>query len=149
MSIAFTINVDERGLLFRNGRLIEWLGPGRHHRSALFGCLELRRQRADTVVSPCNSDLARVAPGEAAQEVLFVAEQRMGLVLQDGIPSQVLAPGRYLVWRVKSSLEVRLLYASGVCPGGLEPLQALPNERAFRYQDGLLTDIVHPASPSH
>jgi len=147
MFVSFSVRPDERGLLYRNGHLAEWLEPGRYRRWILCASLELRRHDPATLISAFSPDLARVAPGSATEEVLAVAPDRLGLMLRPGAPDRVLQPGRYLVWRVPGRLELRLVAPDALPPGAiLSPaqLRTLPFERACIYQDGLLVDIVRP-----
>jgi hypothetical protein len=156
MFIAFNIGENERGLLIKNGHIVEWLEPGQYHRFALFSRLELQRHDADVLISPYTPELARVVPQSANQEILFVAQGKLGLVIRNGIPDQFIYPGRYFIWRVKSKLEVRLIseeyclnYASDILLDTKPPLQfkhlhVLPFERSFTYLDGFLVDIARP-----
>jgi len=155
---SFKIPENERGLLLRNGHVIEWLEPGDHRRFSLFSRLELQPQSLQEAISPHTWEWARVVPDRASQEVLFVPSKQLGLVLRDGVPDRLIKPGRYFIWKCHARLEVRLI-AEGACPSrsaepnddGMPAIRgpqglSLPFERAFLYSDGILVDVVRPGN---
>lgn len=150
---SFFISDDERGLLSKDGRLIEWLEPGRHRRMAPFQRLELRLLDAKLALSEYTPELGRVTPTEAATE-LFVAEGQLALITRDGIPKQVLQPGRYLLWQMKAKVEATLVSTENLrsdvperfwnlTPSAqLMVVLVLPFERALLYVDGVLREVL-------
>ncbi len=153
MYTSFSISDDERGLLLKNGCLAEWLEPGRHHRFAPFERLELRLLDAKLAVSEYTPEMARVAPKAVARE-LFVSDSQLALVTRDGIPKQVLQPGRYLLWQMKTKVEATLVSTEGLrsevperfwnlMPSSqLLMVLVLPFERVLLYVDGVLREVL-------
>ena len=99
-----TILPTERGVLWRSGQPVLWLSPGRHF--AWSGTLT----RLDVTggVVPWSQELERIVPDDAAERIDVPMEHR-GLLSIDGLPTACLAPGRWLVWKLRCRPEVQVV----------------------------------------
>jgi hypothetical protein len=149
----FDVNDSERGLLYRNGRLVRWLDPGRHRVFMGLASLELKTQSRDTLHTPFAPELKAVAPPGAVEEA-FVPEACLGLLRADGVPKAVLLPGRHLLWQLASKVTLEVVSLEPLCPEipegflGLVPathaqaVLVLPFERALVFVDGVLREVM-------
>ena len=149
----FDVNDQERGLLYRNGRLTRWLEPGRHRIFKGLSNLELKTLHRDTLHNPFSPELKVVAPLDAVVEA-FVSEANLGLLRADGVPRAVLQPGRHLLWQLASKVTLDVVSLEPLCPDipegfwGLVPstqvqsVLVLPFERALIYVDGVLREVM-------
>ena len=140
---------ESRGLLYRNGRLDEWLEPGKHVRWAWFDELRVELLDLNTPTAKFRPELAKVAPGTAWNELLVQAHE-VAVVSVDGIPQAYLRPGRYMLWQVRGEVsaevyaldELRPSIPEGVwsrLPHDLvQTVTVLPYERVLVYEDGRL-----------
>jgi hypothetical protein len=150
---TFLVTDEERGLLFLDGHLVEWLEPGRHTRYTFFQRLSLSRLDANLLVSHHGPEMAQVTPKDAGKE-LFVAVGQLALVTRDGIPKLVLQPGRYVLWQMKAKVEAQLvstetlrseipeIFWSLTAASDLQTVLVLPFERALLYVDGTLREVL-------
>lgn len=149
----YVIPDQERGLLVRNGRLVQWLEPGRHRVFQGLSTLELRRFNRDTFQTLFSPELKAVAPDGAAVEA-FVPEAHVGLLRADGVPKAVLQPGRYLLWQLAAKVTLEVVDLAPLRPGvpegfwalvppvQLQTVLVLPFERALIHADGLLSEVL-------
>lgn len=145
------IIVDEnrRGLLYRNGRLVEWLEPGKYVRWGWFSQLRVEWLDLDTPVSNFRPELARVAPGAAWTE-LSVASDEIAIVFVDQLAQAFLRPNRYVLWQARADVYAETYSLRELRPTIPESLWRLlpadlveivtvpPYERALVYEDGRL-----------
>jgi regulator of protease activity HflC (stomatin/prohibitin superfamily) len=132
-----TITDTQRGLRYRSGRLVGFLGPGKH---TLFWPTEGDRDQVFGIASgftPWSPELARVVPaGEA--ELLEVGFGELATLRVDGIPTTVLKPGRWLLWQVRNQVEAEVYDTTALRTSIPEELWSLvPGEL-------LQTVVVHP-----
>jgi regulator of protease activity HflC (stomatin/prohibitin superfamily) len=120
--LNITIKHRERGLLFKDGRLVEFLMPGRYLRFGAATRFELRRLALGPVVLPIDGfgpEFEALVPSSEA-EFLLVPDNMAAAINLDDRPVSVVGPGRYLVWKGLGGVETDLF--------DLEPLaSALPN----------------------
>ena len=91
------IRENERGLLYRDGRLVRWLGPGRHRLLRPLARHEVETIDLDEVVRGWTPEVAAVAPADQHQ-VLELAEHEVAIVSRDETPVRVLEAGRHILW---------------------------------------------------
>lgn len=150
-----TLADEQRALRRRNGRIVRWLEPGRH-------VLWFPRPgTADELVdvsrgySPFAPELAAVLP-EGTATVLDVPFRHLAILRIDGIPTQALLPGRYLLWQVRRRVEAEVFDLAPLntsipealwplVPAHLmQPVVVLPYERVVPYVDGHQLDVLGP-----
>jgi regulator of protease activity HflC (stomatin/prohibitin superfamily) len=151
----------ERALLFREGDLVQILGPGKHR---LWN--PLRRLRADVLSARepwiRHPDLDLAVKGhhlEGLAQVMELSEHERALVWIDGRFDCVLAPGRYALWtgfrdiRIerldarKHRLEHADLAAILATSSGAERLESLlvpQGAMGLVYANGALTETLPP-----
>ena len=156
-----TIYEGQRGLRYRDGRLTDVLGPGRHSDWAWRGTLEIRAIDVRQIVMDATPELERVLPTEA--DVLEVAEDQLALISRDSRPLRVLEAGRYVIWRREGDVEIELVTLAPLrtaIPVAYWPLAGTrlvnevlvrPYERVLVYADGVLVEVLgagrHGLSP--
>lgn len=103
------INENQRGFLFRNGRYIRLLAPGRHY---VYGgrVIELSDLEQAIMCSRCALDilLADKAVSECAT-VVEVGDEELALHYVNGKFSSVLRHGRYAFWSIVDKHEFKLV----------------------------------------
>ena len=143
-----------RGLLYRNGRLVEWLEPGKSIRWAWFDALRVELLDLQTPTSVFRPEVARVAPGASWNELLVQAHE-IAIVSVDGLPQACLRPGRYMLWQERADVVAdiyRLDELRPEIPEALWPLLptdlvqvvvAAPYEQLLVYEDGRLAAQIN------
>ena len=104
MLTFITIHPHQRGVIIDGQRPARWLEPGRH---ALWAWRTVERLDLTAGFAPFSPELAAAVPEQAADEVEVPLAHR-GLLRVDGLPSAVLPPGRYLLWKVRVSTQLTL-----------------------------------------
>ena len=143
------IRDTERGLLYRNGRLDEWLEPGKHVRWTWTDTLELETLDLTTPTSKFRPELARVAPGAMWTELMIDAHE-IAVVSINGLPTALLRSGHYMLWQCRAEVTAELYSLRELRPAIPESLWHLlgpaqitvvtvaPYERLLVYEDGRL-----------
>ncbi len=138
-----------RGLLYRNGRLDEWLEPGKHVRLAWLDQLRVELLDLAQPVSTFRPELARVAPGALWTELVVNADE-VAVIKVDGRPTAFLRPERYMLWQIRADVTADVYGLRELRPSIPEDAWALlPNdlvtvvtvtryERLLVYEDGRL-----------
>ncbi|MEM1347460.1 MAG: SPFH domain-containing protein [Myxococcota bacterium] len=93
----------ERGLLFRDGRLVRWLGPGRSSFWAWRAKFRVQRVDVTTGWIASTPELEAIVP-EGAAEVVIVKANQVAFVTIDGTPTAFLEAGRYLLWQLRAEV---------------------------------------------
>ena len=95
-TITKIIEEHQRGLLYRDGRLIKWLEPGRHRYWA-WGA-EWRIELIDIAqgFSLSTPELRAILPDEAGYEVVL-EEHEIAILSVDNKPVRLLETGRYIL----------------------------------------------------
>ena len=106
-SLEVMIQEHQRGLVYRDGRLVEWLEPGRHRRRAWRAELSARVIDLNEAYTASTPELRAIVPASAAHEVTVKANQRAILTV-DGRPAHFLEPGRYLLWQPRAEVRAWL-----------------------------------------
>jgi regulator of protease activity HflC (stomatin/prohibitin superfamily) len=153
--LRITIDHSERGLLFKDGRLVEFLVPGRYLRFGAAGRFAVRRLSLGSPSSlileldELGPEVEAIVPASEAELVLVPDEMAVAITLDDR-PLAVRGPGRYLVWKARGPIETSLFDLAGlvsqlpdrfwpVTPEGLlKVVLVRPWERVLVYADGVL-----------
>jgi regulator of protease activity HflC (stomatin/prohibitin superfamily) len=149
--INVIINDGQRGLLVRDGRLIEVLPPGRHRRWTLFARQLVEFLDVRSGVTELGPALERVLPAEAT--ALEVRTDEAALVTRDGVPVRVLTAGHWALWPSEGRLDVTkvdlgpLRVAMGpefwpLAAALVQDVVVRPFERVLVYVDGALVDVL-------
>lgn len=120
------INENERGLLFRNGRYVKLLGPGKYH---LFGGSQIETMPLDGMLSPCQCSLDTLLsdPGIASQVCTAeVTDQQLALHFTDEKFSEALGPGKYAFWTVQQQHRFQYVDTSTPDVGSEVPAYIFP-----------------------
>lgn len=96
----FVIRENERALVWRDGKVLEWLEPGRHLRLGWGRALSLEVFSLDAGWVAWTPEREAMFPAEAVT-ALEVPVGHCAIVERNGIPLQALEPGRYLVWTLR------------------------------------------------
>lgn len=147
------IEDHERGVLLADGRPIEWLEPGRHRRIEWLRALAVRRLDLDLGYAEHTPELEAIVPASAA-EVLDVPVGHVAVLEIDGQPKARLAPGRYLVWKLRREvvahvydlrptvIEVPQHHLGWLPPAPARAVRVKPWMAALVYVDGTLERIL-------
>jgi regulator of protease activity HflC (stomatin/prohibitin superfamily) len=154
-----TITQGHRGLLYRDGVLVEYLRPGRHRRFSWRAFHEVQLLKLADAAHPLDADafqrLVDRVPSEDAH-VLVVPANHVAVLRHGGVPLKILRPGRYLVWHVEQDVTtqlVTLLPLRSELPADAWHLADSPvffealvstHERAVLFVDGVLTEVLGP-----
>ena len=95
------IEERERGLLYKDGRLIEWLTPGRHRRRAWRAEWRLVRIPITEGYSEHPPELERMMP-EGSGQIVSIKAHQLAVLTVDEQPVRVLEPGRCLLWQLRA-----------------------------------------------
>ena len=115
MRKTFVIAENRRGLLIRDGRLIDVLEPGRHVRWDVLGRMTCEIHDAQGVfTSPWAEIMAKRYPDLAARnlETVRVGEGEVAVVSLDGRAALIVRPGQTIyVWKVMQDVSVTRINA--------------------------------------
>lgn len=149
---SFVIADRERGLLFKDGRAVKWLEPGKH-RVWGWGRVEVLRFDIDYGFAVMTPELRRLVPDGAADEI-SVEHGEIALMSIDGRPAGCLLPGRYALWQLRASVtaiakstqetlsDVPAAFWPFVPESHLTTLVVRAYERALVYVDGRLAYVL-------
>ena len=104
-----TINENQKGFLFRNGRFVKLLNAGKY---ALYGDREVEvvSLREPIISARCELPTLLANPEIARQaSVIEVADQQLALHIVDGNYENILPKGRYAFWSVTNRHEFQLV----------------------------------------
>lgn len=131
----YLLKYDERALLFRDGKLVAYLGPGKH-RYFGFGERELVKldpSRGAQAIDPALPLADFLRPEDGI--IVDVPANQVGLVTRDERADRILMPGRYLVWRIGARVDVQFV--------DLEPLDSqIPLDFRVFAHAGILMDVA-------
>ncbi len=104
---TFTILLrdHERAIVMHDGQAVSWLGPGRHVLWTRGRHVEARKLDLTPGYIRWEPLLGQHMPANLGHEEV-VAPQHTAVLLQDGLPSAWLGPGRYMVWDWKHQVEL-------------------------------------------
>jgi regulator of protease activity HflC (stomatin/prohibitin superfamily) len=104
-----TINENQKGFLFRNGRFVKLLNAGKY---TLYGDREVEvvSLREPIISARCELPTLLANPEIARQaSVIEVADQQLALHIVDGNYENILPKGRYAFWSVTNRHEFQLV----------------------------------------
>ena len=104
-----TINENQKGFLFRNGRFVKLLNAGKY---ALYGDREVEVVSLREPIASARCELPTLlANPEIARQasVIEVADQQLALHIVDGNYENILPKGRYAFWSVTNRHEFQLV----------------------------------------
>lgn len=106
-TITTIIEEKQRGLLYRDGRLVRWLEPGRHRFWAWRAEWRVERVDLEQGYSPSTPELRAVLPPDAGYEVVVEAGH-VAVVTVDGTAIECLEPGRYILWQLRADVSATI-----------------------------------------
>ena len=148
-----TIQENQIGLLYQNGRLKKWLEPGRYGFWTIWGEVRIQVLELDEPVAVYRPELERVAPPDT-WSLLEVGAHELAIVSVDGLAKAYLRPGRYMLWQLRHKVEAQLFDLSVLQPEIPERLWSLvpedlaqvltvaSYERILVYDGGALTTVL-------
>jgi regulator of protease activity HflC (stomatin/prohibitin superfamily) len=150
------IQEGQRALVYENGVLARFLGPGKHRVRRWFTEVDVRHVPAAQRVTELQPGMERVLPAEDAR-MLEVATHEIGLLSFRGKPLQVVGPGEWVLWqfagRVDAQLvDLRSLHANvpsrfWALAGGFVRTQVVrPWQRAVVFADGDIAEVLSEGS---
>ena len=101
------IQEGQRGLVYENGVLDRFLGPGRHRIHRWFTTVELRHVGNERV-SALEPGMERVLPAEDAR-VLDVATHEIALISYRGQPERIVGPGEWVLWQFDGRVDAEIV----------------------------------------
>ena len=99
------IQSHQRGLLYRDGKLMQWLEPGKHAFWSLWAEQRVEILDLEQGYVQSTPELRAVLPEDAGYEVVLAAHE-LGIVTIDGVAKACLQPGRYILWQLRARVEV-------------------------------------------
>ncbi len=130
------IQEGQRALVYENGVLVRFLGPGKHRVHRWFTEVEVRRIPANQRVTELQPGMERVLPAEDAR-VLEVATHEIALLSHRGKPLQVVGPGEWVLWQYVGRVEAEVV--------DLRPLHAKVPSRFWNLVNAhVRTQVVRP-----
>lgn len=111
-SVNQIIRQTQRGLLYKDGQLVRWLGPGRHVYRGWFAEYEVTVVDLERGWIEATPELRAVVP-EAEADDLHVKANQLAIVTVDGEPTACLEPGRYLLWRQRADVRAWVVETDG------------------------------------
>lgn len=150
-----TISDHQRGLRYRSGRLVGWLGPGRH--TLLWPGQGTYDEVIDLTAgfTRHTPELEAIVPPGAATP-LDVGFRQLAILRIDGLPLCALVPGRYLLWQERSVVEAQVYDTTPLrtslpeAEWSLVPERILtrvivqPHERVVLSVDGAQAEVLGP-----
>lgn len=100
----FIIRDTERGLLIRDGRMVDWLEPGKHPVWDWLSDVSVEMLNLEVPFSVYRPEVAEVAPSEAWTE-LSVRQHEVAVIRVDGIAKFGVRAGRYMLWQLRYKVE--------------------------------------------
>lgn len=150
------IQEHQRALVYEDGALTRFLGPGRHRVRRWFTEVNVQVIPASQRVTELVPGMERVLPAEDAR-VLEVAPHELGLISYRGTPLRVVGPGEWVLWQFGGRIDAEVLdlrplhvdvparfwqHASGF----IRTLVVRPWQRAVVFADGGLVEVLAEGS---
>lgn len=104
-TIKQIIEEHQRGLLYRDGRLVKWLEPGRHSYWGWGAQWRIELIDIEQGYTRSTPELRAILPEEAGFEV-SLEEHELAVVSIDNKPTSVLEAGRYILWQIRHDVRV-------------------------------------------
>ncbi len=102
------IKEGQRALIYEDGVLTRFLGPGPHRTNRWFKDVEVRVIEAGQLVSELTPGMERVLPPEDAR-LLEVGAGTIGLIDHRGTPVRVLGPGEWILWQLDGRVDAEVV----------------------------------------
>ena len=130
------IHEGQRALVYENGVLARFLGPGRHRVHRWFTEVEVHHVPAGQRVTELLPGMERVLPAEDAR-MLEVAAHELALISFRGQPLKVVGPGEWVLWQFAGRVDADVV--------DLRPLRAEVPARFWNLVSGFVrTQVVRP-----
>lgn len=151
--MIIVIRDNERGLVYRNGRLVGMLGAGRHRVFTMFAAVEVARINMDVPYVAATPEMLDVIPRKDAVP-LDVPFGRVAAISVDGRPHALVEAGRYLLWQTRAEVTAELYDAHELLSSVPERFWAHVSTQTFRvvnvatfeqallYVDGTLEQVL-------
>lgn len=153
--MKIVIGEKERGLLYKDGKLEQWLEPGAHSVWSLLSELRVERLNIEQPCTALTPELDAVVPEKAATR-LVVKGDEVAIVSVDGRATNFLEPGRYLLWQLRGEVKAEVFGVKSlraelnerqakVVPAGLLLVSVIAdNQRGLLTVDGKATEWLEP-----
>lgn len=150
------IQEGQRALVYENGVLTRFLGPGKHRTHRWFTEVQVNLVPSGQRVTELQPGMERVLPAEDAR-MLEVAVHEIALISHRGKPLQVVGPGEWVLWQFQGRVDaevVDLRPLRAEVPSRFWPLASghvrtqvvRPWQRAVVFADGQLTEVLGEGS---
>lgn len=106
-TINTTIQSHQRGLLYKNSKLVQWLEPGKHTHFSIFSDYRVDLINLDEAFIKSTPELRKVLPESAGYEATIAAHE-LGILTVDGVATQCLNPGKYILWQERAVVDIVL-----------------------------------------
>jgi len=149
----YTIAETQRGLVYVNGEIKQWLDPGRHFVWSRNRSLRVVMVDVTDPVFSATHEVRKVMPQGSAHKVV-VGPNQLAVVHVDEVPTCCLNPGAYLLWQVRQDVghdvydmtDVHTSIPEYVWPmvdrRMLQVVTVHPYERGLLYVDGALQEVL-------
>lgn len=129
---TFSVALDERVVVLKDGLPVRALGPGRH---TVWGFgLDARRWSTESLVFQMPPALRAILPAEWWSEITVGTSERV-ILWRDGRPVMFLGPGIHCYWEVDDSVRVQVLSVT-------EPMPELTAELVSILPRGAYVDVT-------
>jgi regulator of protease activity HflC (stomatin/prohibitin superfamily) len=105
--LTIIVEQSQRALLYRDGKLFRWLGPGKLRLLPLLHSYRVELIGEDEPARPWTAELARLVPPNEAIDVM-VPPASLAVLELNGQALSFLEAGRHLVWTRGRELQVQL-----------------------------------------
>ncbi|MGH1344050.1 MAG: slipin family protein [Nannocystales bacterium] len=150
------IQEHQRALVYENGVLTRFLGPGRHRVRRWFAEVDVQTIPASQKVTELQPGMERVLPSEDAR-MLEVAAHELALISHRGAPLRIVGPGEWVLWQFAGRIDadivdLRPLHVEvpsrfwGHLSGIVRTLVVAPWQRAVVFADGELVEALAEGS---
>ena len=95
----------QRGLLYKDGKLVQWLEPGKHSFWSLWAEQRIEVIDLEQGYMKSTPELRAIIPEDAGYEVVIAAHE-LGIITIDGVARACVQPGRYILWQLRAKVDV-------------------------------------------
>lgn len=151
-SINIVIPEGNRGLLRRDGCLVELLMPGRHRRWALRAEFDVQLVDITNGISNPSTEEEKLLAADDLT-VVDVPPFSIALATRNSVPLAVYGPGRYALWLVEAQIELEIVDLTPLrstvpvlfwrlASRFIVTVDVAPHERVLVYDDGDTPEIL-------
>ncbi|MCK6512401.1 slipin family protein [Myxococcota bacterium] len=143
MRTEVLIQENERGLLYKDGKLTRWLDTGRHTWWNFGATFDVRKLNLDEGYTALTPELERILPKEAG-DCIELQSHEIGILILNYRSHALLRPGRYILWKGRLPVDIRRYDLNTLFQDVPEdhrrliPADLLFNQGVMAYQHGLL-----------